>query len=87
MHSMLLSGDGLIIPLKTGVLSKLNLLLTQAHTHADMHASGIPSWEHTITIEQLHTNTHMKMDFHGRQTDTRVKTRILSQTNLLLSGS
>lgn len=64
MHNMLLSEDGLIILLKAGVLSELNLLLT--HTH--MHTSGIATWEHNHT-EQLHTYTHVNIDLPGIQTD------------------
>ena len=73
MHSMLLSGDGLIIPLKTRVLSKPDLRLMQTHTHT--HTSGISTWEPRYTH-----SSYIKIDTH-------VKTRILSPTNLLLSGS
>lgn len=79
MHSMLLSGNGLIIPLKTGVLSKLNLPHTHTQTHTDRHASGTPTW--------VHIDTHMSADLLGMCTDIHATTGILSQTNLLLSGS
>lgn len=79
MHSMLLSGDGLIIPLKTRVLSKLNLLHTHTHTHEDGLASGIPTRERT--------DTHVAIDWPDKNADIHVKTGVLSQANLLLSGS
>lgn len=79
MHGVLLSGDGMIIPLKTGGFIKAK---SAPHTNT---RTG-PHHEYTHTHRQSNTlrPTHLRT---LAETDTHVKTWILSQTNLLLSGS